>query len=97
MSANNRICLTEENGQWYVWHGDCFEFYYEAPQDADEFNSDKDALEHAEKLHDELEVCEGGIQIITNEEKLIGIELEIELFIEKLNKLIELKKQILGE
>ena len=76
MSADNRICVMEWCGFWYVWMGSLSAYYYEPPmnQDGRVFSSKEQALEYAEKEAENCTILEGGIEEIGQEEQRLGLQ-----------------------
>jgi hypothetical protein len=78
MSADNRICIMQEDGNWYAWHGSLSCDYYEAPSNAEFFHTEQEALSWAESEIKDMVICEGGICYIHKGEQLRGITNMIE-------------------
>jgi len=90
MSADNRICVLEDNGQWYVWEGSLSCEYFEPPYGAEFFHTQKEAFEYVDRIVRDINILEGGVTRIDNSERLTAINYELE----RLNNLkasIELK------
>jgi hypothetical protein len=91
MSADNRICLMEWDGQWVGWHGSC-SVNYDRPLDGpytEYFPDKKKAVAWALKEGANTLILEGGITIIGIEEQKTALKEIIEdatLRLDNLNK-----------
>lgn len=78
MSADNRLIIFEENSKWYVWHGSCSIDYFEPSAGASCFDTEEEAYKYAVEQVEEMSICEGGIQRLTNTEIVRGMREEID-------------------
>ncbi len=76
MSADNRIIKDNYNGKWYVWHGSLSQDYYKPTSDAICFDAALDATNFAIKESDSCAVLEGGIQSLTDNERIRALQYE---------------------
>ena len=94
MSADNRICIMEWQGEWHVWDGSCSCDYYEPPySERDSFPTREAALSRAYEIANNTYILEGGITIIDIEEQERALRQDIKHLQERLDRLIKDGKQ----
>ena len=79
MSADNRICLMQdEDGSWAVWMGSLSYEYHTPPLSAERFTEKDKAMTKAVAMAKEAVVLEGGIEEISSQEQAQALAMEIE-------------------
>jgi hypothetical protein len=78
MSADNRICIMQDSyGSWRVWMGS-LSFEYHTPPSYSLDAPSRDAAEViAERMAEETDILEGGIEFISKEEQSRALQEEI--------------------
>ena len=78
MSADNRICIMQDRyGSWRVWMGSLSFEYHTPPSDSLEARSRDAAEVLAERMAEETDILEGGIEFISKEEQSRALQQEI--------------------
>lgn len=88
MSADNRICIMEWMGKWFVWHGNGSTNYYEPPyHETEMFETREAALLFADEEEKRIEYLEYGTTFIGKNEQRAGLIDKIGLLTKRLQDL----------
>jgi hypothetical protein len=77
MSADNRIIIDFYDNKWQVWHGSLSHDYYKPIDGAKCFDNAKDAMAYAEEEAKTCAILEGGIQTLTDSERINALREEV--------------------